>query len=434
MGKHRLLAGLISVSLLLLPTLSYFSFVGLLLFTAAIALQWPRQWAGFLWRQGFLWVALGLVLSTVLAHDRGVAYVQLANFLPFMAVMAALVVWLRQVPHPFRYVEAWAAWLLVITVPVNLFALAEYTIMAPRVMAGLGDAPGFHWFYTINHSFGHRAGLVFGSPNILACYLGFVFTLGLGLLLGQFLEGKGDFGEIDYRRPWIVTWLYHPGGRLGGATVINLVGLFCTGSRNGVLATAIVTLIALVSFPHCKWLKGTCWVGIGGLLVCVSTLGFGGRGLLQAVAQEDPRWQVWSLAWQHAVTHPWFGIGLGNYGVLYEPGSIMGYEEMPHAHNLWLMLMAEAGFPVAIALTGIVGWGLYRAVRTLRYHSPVQQAVLLGYLWAFGGLSLFSLLDLSIAYPRTTLLGWFALGIIYGVMPQSQPQGVGDKGMLPKST
>ncbi len=416
-------AGIVTGALVLLPTLSYVSFAAMVGITGAIALRWPRQWWAFLTRQGYTWIGLGLILSTLLAYDPAAAWLQLANFLPFMAMMAAIALWLRHSPQPFRYLEIWATLLLWITIPLNGLAFLEYLVMTPQFIPHLETLPVFREFYAITVSFGHRAALLYGSPNTLACYFGFVLALGLGLLLKRMvaptpspppLGGVGwDWVEGLYRCSWL--WPL--------ATLINLLGIFCTGSRNGLLTTGAVVLVALGQFPRQCRFRRTCWLGWGLVGLAVAKLGLGERGITQVMSPKDPRWQVWGIAWNHAVNHPWFGIGLGNYGVLYEPGSVMGFEEMPHAHNLWLMLAAEAGFPVAIGLTLVVGIALYRVVRTLAWRSPGDRALVLAYIWAFGVLVVFSGLDLAIAYPRITFLGWWALGILYGVTPPApQPQ------------
>ncbi|WP_008317388.1 O-antigen ligase family protein [Leptolyngbya sp. PCC 6406] len=414
--KDRALVAIVAISILLLPTLSYVSFVGFLVVIGVMAFRAPRAMASFWWREGFVLVALGLILSTLLAYDRSVAYVQLANFLPFMGVTAALAVWLGNSSQPFRYLEDWAAWFLVISVPVNLFAVLEYILMAPAVRTTLGTTPGFRLFYEHNYDFGHRADLLFGSPNALACYLGFVFALGLGLLLSHCLVKRCPLGTDLGAKSKVVGWLYKPGGRLGTVTFLNLVGLFCTGSRNGILVTGAIFVISLWSIPQGKGLKRACAWGLGALLLCTIGFGMGGRKLSGAIFTQDPRLGVWRIAWDYALQHPWFGIGLGNYRLLYPPEAVPGYVEMPHAHNLWLMLVSEAGFPVAIALTLIVGWTLYRGVRILPTLPPQHRAIALGYYWAFISLTLFSVFDLTIAYPRTTLLGWFTLGCIYGIL------------------
>lgn len=412
--KDRVLTSLVSGCLLLLPTLSYVSFGGFIILILVVLVTQPQRFWKLAVGSGWLVLGLGLWLSSQFAYDPGATHLQLANFLPFMAVTVALGTWLPQAPYPHRQAETWAGWLLIITIPVNLLAAVEYWLMGPEVRIWLANLWGLRWFYGKNTDFGHRADLLFGHPNILACYLVFVFALGLGLMVKYCGASQACQGVDPAPRPRVMGWLTRQSWRLPVVTLLNLVGLFSTGSRNGVIV-AIATLgLALFTSPGQWRLK--CWTGLGlsTLVTCVAVFGIGGRTFTWELFTQDPRLHVWRIAWGHAITHPWVGIGLGNYGILYEPQSVPGYETMPHAHNLWLMLLAETGFPLTIGLTVIVGWTLYRAVRSLPQLSRPAQAVVRGYLWAFSSLTIFSLFDLTIAYPRTTLLGWLALGVIYG--------------------
>lgn len=432
--KDRWLVRIISISFLLLPTLNYFSLVGFALCMGAIFMRFPQAVLRFLWRRGFIVIAVGLTLSAVMAYDRGAAYLQLANFLPFIGVMAAIAVWLRQTPHRNTYLYTWSAHIVLITLPVNFFALIEYLLMAPAVMAQVGHLWGFSWYYAESYPFGHRAKLLFGHPNILACYVIFVFCLGLGLILHRFASGPNATHLNSTAAPSAphavpprlmgfkgeVTWLSRHPKVLGFATAANLVGLFCTGSRNGLIVLLIIVSLAAVMVPGYGRLKAWVFAGAAGVVAAALSLGIGGRRLTWELFTDDPRLAVWRIAWNHAVTHPWLGIGLGNYQILYQPGDVPGHSEMPHAHGLWMMLISEAGFPVAIGLTVVVGIALYQAVLSLPSQLPPQRALLVGYLLAFLSLSLFSLVDLTIAFPRSTLIGWFALGVIYSLTPQTQ--------------
>lgn len=402
------------VSLLLLPTLSYVSFGGFIAFTVIVVFSQPRRFWSLAVRSGWLALALGLVLSSQQAYDLATSYLNLANFVPFMAVTIALGTWLPQHPYPHRQAEAWAGWLLIITVPVHLLAMLEYTLMDPKVKGQLSNLWGLRQFYDANYNFGQRADLLFGNPNTLACYIVFVFALGLGLMMKY--SGAQPYTSIDPSPiPRVVGWLTRKPWRLSAITLLNLVGLFSTGSRNGLITAMIIFGLALLTVSGQWRLKGMTALSLGALCACVAIFGAGGRTLTWTLFTQDARLSVWQIAWNHALHYPWLGIGLGNYGVLYTPQSIPGYDAMYHAHNLWLTLLAETGFPLTLALTGLVGLTIYRATRKLPHLPPSHQAIVQGYLWAFGSLTIFSLSDLTIAYPRTTVLGWLALGVIYGI-------------------
>lgn len=415
MVKDRLIFSISCLGLFLLPTLSHISFAGFLGITLIVAASWPRSFITFLWSRGFILLSILLLLSTFQAQDRAEAYLNLGNYLPFFTVMAALAIWLPQTRHPLAYIREWMYWFLAISVPLNGLAMVEYGLMDPNIMAKLVHTQGFSLFYLKNYNFGHRADLLFGHPNAFACYLLFVFALGLGLTSRCCLLSRMTFIAEPKAQRGLSAWFEQRPWTIYAATYLNLVGLFCTGSRNGIWVAVLMFVIATMSMAATRSVIVLGLTSVLALLLSVVGFGIGGRTLSLDLFTHDPRIQVWALALKLIRQHPWLGVGLGNYKVLYQPQTIPGYDELPHAHNLWLTLAAEAGIPAAIALTTIIGWALYRCVRSLAVIPKQQHPVLLGYVWAFSSLTLLSLFDLTIAYPRNTLLGWFALGVIYAV-------------------
>jgi O-antigen ligase len=115
--------------------------------------------------------------------------------------------------------------------------------------------------------------------------------------------------------------------------------------------------------------------------------------------------------------HPWLGSGLGTFKQLYNPADFAAPDDLlPHAHNLWLTLAAEAGVPFTLGLTLVVGGILLRATVTLiREGSPnlVQDQVLAtGYWLSFVGSSLFAISDIPFYDARVNVLGWLLLAVM----------------------
>jgi O-antigen ligase len=128
---------------------------------------------------------------------------------------------------------------------------------------------------------------------------------------------------------------------------------------------------------------------------------------------------VWRFALRLIAEKPWLGHGLGSYKLLYD-GSVPGYSEMPHAHNLWLSLMVGIGIPATILLTLVIGGILYKNVSPLFRISiwGDAQKLTIGYGLCFLAAMLFSLFDVTLFDARINLLAWLSLAVMDGLRRQ----------------
>jgi len=167
------------LSILLLPLLPTPGTIGLVVVLLA---TWIQRWREIKLRRlnwGFGILSFGMILSACLAENRGVAFLGLANFLPFFALFIALSV-IIQTPRQLRRI----AWLLVIPSSiVSILGLGQVflhwetpdwvaTVFGWGLVPG-GDPPG-------------RMAAVFSHANILAAYLMVVIILGMGLWVGLY--------------------------------------------------------------------------------------------------------------------------------------------------------------------------------------------------------------------------------------------------------
>jgi O-antigen ligase len=122
---------------------------------------------------------------------------------------------------------------------------------------------------------------------------------------------------------------------------------------------------------------------------------------------------------------PWLGWGLGNFKFLYPPRLIdPEYQDIFHPHNIWLLLGTEAGIPVMILMSLLVGFIGYRAVQYCLTpaqktdHPSLQvsgRAIALGYLLAFWGCLGFALFDVTFYDVRVNALNWTILAALYAI-------------------
>ena len=371
------------------------------------------QRGGQVWRlcgqRGFGWLSIGLLLSASFAMNRGEAFLQLTNFLPFFLFFGTLATVPSVVRQPFVRLEALARWLLLTSVPMNLLAVVEYGLKFEAVARRVRAWPLPEWLLSrlYEPDFGHRAHSVFSHPNTLSAYL--VIILGLGLGLG--LKGLAARSHFD-RQQWAEA----------GAIALCIAAIFCTGSRNGVLIALVLVAISLYAARRHRWVMLSGLVGSGAIAAAILAWGIGGRSLSLALITQDPRIGVWRLALDLIWQRPWLGWGFAGLRLMYKPGSIPGYDSIAHAHNVWLFLASEAGIPVMLGFCVVIGKLYYEGVSTFIFGKlPAKnRAILLGYLLAFASCLMFALFDVTLFDSRINVLSWGLLASIY-LLSHSDP-------------
>lgn len=368
-------------------------------------------------QRGFSWLTAGLVISASFGLNRGEAFLQLTNFLPFFLLFGVLATVPALAVRPFAQLETLARWLLIASVPMTVWAVAEFIFkfeaIAPRIQA----LPLPNWLLTrlYEPDFGHRARSVFGHPNALSAYLVIILGLGLGLILKSLAQQSVETSlKQTVRSQRLIEAV---------AVALCLAAIFCTGSRNGVLIAGVLVAIALYAARRHYWVMLSGLVGLGAIVAAVVSLGIGGRQISLALVTQDPRIGAWQLAIAMIQQRPWLGWGFSGLRSLYIPDSIPGYSSIAHAHNVWLFLASETGIPVMMGFCAVIGSIYYGAIKTLLKGSPKDgssdglsidsQAILLGYLLAFTSCLLFGLFDVVLFDARLNVLTWGLLAGLY---------------------
>ena len=386
-------------SMVTFPYISYVGIVGLVIVLVMLLQQFRRTALDRTSNRCLLAISGGMVLSALFAYDRGEAFLQLFNFLPYFLMFGVLPYLMR-----FEVMQRTARDLVLATLPVNGLAFVEYLLKSPGLPVSLQQIPLVAWLRSAPHV--GRAMLWYGHPNTLASFLVLIFGLGLGLVLLLPLRGGMGTGGIgaNGRSPLLV-----------GATVANLVGIFASGSRNGL----IVAIAQLLLFCFCVRMRPLWrWAGLAGLgaiATAAAAFGIGGRSLVLSTWGNDPRVVVWQFALGLVSDRPWLGWGLGNYKLLFPDNLVPGYTYIGHPHNFWLLLAVEAGIPVMVTLSLWVGWICYRGVRLLGSGQLKfdRRAVFLGYCFGFLGCVAFGLFDVTLYDVRVNLMNWVLLAGIY---------------------
>ncbi|MEB3288480.1 MAG: O-antigen ligase family protein [Leptolyngbya sp.] len=396
-------------SFIVLPYASYGGLVG----AGLVLLSWLAAYPQEIWqrlhRQDWLWLMGLMGMSVLLAENPVQAALQSTNFWPFFIFFAGLSVYLSRLPNPLLRLEQWAFWLLVTSIPVNLLALVEYwPALATRLGLPswlLGSGPVLL-----------RVDAVFGNPNVLAVYLVILFGLGLGLWLKTL--SSTSFRPKAWPRS---RYLLSPVGWMYVALALIPLGVFCSGSRNGIMVILVQLLITGVLARRHRWGRGLSLGGITAMLALVTAWGVGGRSLSQAASSSVVRVEIWQLSFPFIRQHPWFGIGFGGFEANYEPGTIVDIPVLHHVHNLWLHLAVEAGLPVMLLFTGIIGSICYRVVRYYQRGrlSPLAQGMVVSYGLGSLACTLSAVFDVPVFDARVNLLGWLMLAVLQAIPDQT---------------
>jgi O-antigen ligase len=413
------------ISTFILPLFPALAEAGLVIAIIAIWQQQYRFLIQIRLNWGILLLNFLLIVSSCFAAHRTEAFLGLANFLPFLALLSSFGI-LIQKPSQLRIL----AWLLVIpSFPIVILGLGQLFghWSSPTIVAQV-----LGWQLVAKGEPIGRMSSVFMYANILAAYLVIVFILGLGLWIETYQEGRRD----NFKRRVQLRKL----GILSAIIFFDGIGLILTNSRN---AWGLAFLACLVFAFYLGWR----WI-VGGAFATASSVLWAAWGpspgrewlrgivpayfwarLVDKMYPDRPlatlRRTQWQFAWEMMSQRPWTGWGLRNFTPLYE--AKMGLW-LGHPHNLFLMLLAEIGVPATLLLCGLIAWIVFGAIKLVRVWSTVaskkngDRLILFTYLVAFGSCILFNLLDVTVFDLRVNTIGWLLLAAIAGVVMNSAIQ------------
>ena len=275
---------------------------------------------------------------------------------------------------------------------VSLTAAVIGTYAVYQHLAGTGD----EGFFTSGGTLVTRVAGGFGHPNQLAGFL---------VLLVPFSIA----GAVLSSRTRLIHW---------AGLALAVLGIYFTFSRSALVALAVVPFLFLgrrffVAAPVLV------------LLLAVLTPGLIGErfsSLSLQTAETGTRLSIWRTSTTIWAEHPLVGVGPGGFpqayaeaptpGKQYLPGTAL--EAPPHAHNLFLHVLAEQGLVGLLALLGVLFLVLLRTRRLQR--SPDEWRKMIGtagiaFLVAF---LIHNQFDVTLL-ETTSLVFWGLIGLLYAV-------------------
>lgn len=403
------------VSVLFLPLFPALGALGLLFVLVNLWRDYYRQILNNPLNWGLAIFSCGILVVSLFAVHQQESWLGLANFLPFLALFAALSNLLTSIDRLRQL-----AWAMVIP---SLFVVI---LGFGQMFAGweshswVTDILG--WELIAEGVPQGRMSAVFIYVNFLAVYLAISITFALGLWLENWQLWRE---KIAKKYLWLTIFL-------SIILLADISGLILTSSRNA-WGIAFLSFMAFAVYSGWHWLV---W-GITGITTTILWASFapqlGGEWLRNIVPaffwarlsdQMYPdrpiatlRVTQWQFCWNLIQEKPITGWGLRNFTPIYQTKMNVWFG---HPHNLFLMLGAETGILLTLILSGIVAWILAKAILLLKNLSSIdnrqqESLIYFSYLIAFTNFVCFNLFDVTIFDLRINLLGWIILSAIYGL-------------------
>lgn len=259
----------------------------------------------------------------------------------------------------------------------------------------LGGVPSDVGFVTSSGRLVSRVSGGFSQPNQLAGFLALVLPLAVA---GAMVRRRGR-------------------GLYLAASAVAAVGIYASFSRGALVAVALVPLIAL---------RGTrAWlvVPLLGLALLVATPGLLRERFAAGIGEGteiEGRADFWRAALTIWSEHPVLGVGPGGFAAAYAEARVPGgknflqatiFEPPPHAHNLFLNLLAEEGVVGLAAFAAVLGLSTRQALRLRRSQDPWVSAMASGLLASIAVLVVHNLFDVTLL-EGTSIYFWALLGVL----------------------
>ena len=207
-------------------------------------------------------------------------------------------------------------------------------------------------------------------------------------------------------------------------TLLLLIAVvILTQSRGAILASliaiAVVTGILIRPMGWLWWMVGLLSLGVlatqGGAVAeflneAETTTG------IHSLAQ---RVELWSRAIYVGLDFSFTGIGLGSFphvmSQLYPPFQVIITADVPHAHNVYLQVLAEMGYPGLILYLAFFFILLFVLIRQIRHGREEMRLVAVGLLGSLIVFLVHGIVDVPSYSPLSAIVIWGLFGLMMAV-------------------
>lgn len=299
------------------------------------------------------------------------------------------------------------------------------------LVAQFSDLGAELWFYKMPQ---HRAGVssTFVNRNMYVDYAAFSLLSILAIVLFAWLSLGRKAAEAPL--PWLQMIVENQGRILPPAlmAVVVLAALVLTGSRGGVLASAVASLGFLLCLIGREGIRGSekmtlgrsaiALVALWGIMFVLAGLRLGSRLADQEMSVLGGRIAGYKLLASAIREAPLTGYGAGNArDVFYLHNDGAFWTTFNYSHNLYLGTVIDLGIPAAVALivaVGLIARCCFKGIRRRqRNHVLPALGVSVTTLVAVHGL-----VDSPLYLPANAATFSFLLGIAYAHSWPSQHQ------------
>jgi len=312
------------------------------------------------------------------------------------AVAFGLIRWVACGFFSLRTPADWPIALLILLLPVTLWATATPDITLPQVLRLLTGIGMYYAIINWTTSASRMRWLVRGiwlaglclalyafiSVQWISTKLAFIppsIYTHFRILVADTANPNVMAGNLVILLPCVMGVLLFCGRRLrwielglSGLTIsVVTIVLILTQSRGAILAFGEICILLVVL----RWKRGWLLLAGAAVLVGVLVIRLGPLSILNVIFSNttfggiDGRLEVWSRAIYIIQDFPLTGVGMGSYGRVadvFYPFFLYAANPPPHAHNLFLQIAVDLGIIGLVAWLAIwmlvtsAAWKLYR--------------------------------------------------------------------------
>jgi O-antigen ligase/tetratricopeptide (TPR) repeat protein len=207
--------------------------------------------------------------------------------------------------------------------------------------------------------------------------------------------------------------LFNPGlsrreKTIGSCSVLVLSAALVLSHSRGILIALMMAIGTLSKLRFKKWGVIAVFLAVLGILAFLPLPVFDAIFKIN-IPYSYRRLYIWQSAWEIIKNHPWFGWGMGNFGLAFprynlpSPDSVLRFGKVTRfAHNEFLQIAAEMGLPALVLYATIIGY-VVKTGRDLIRKKNISWVHAAAYA-SFIGVMVHSLVDFNLHLPAITFM------------------------------